>query len=136
MFCREQAVQLHRELAEIERRGGRLAFVGNGSRSFAAGFRDEFGITCGIYVDTKRVSYEALGFRRGGVGTTFRPAVVKNSLRAMGAGFRQGGVQGDAWQLGGVLVVDPDGSVRYRYASAEAGDHAPIRDVLDALGPR
>jgi hypothetical protein len=43
-------------------------------------------------------------------------------------------VQGDAWQLGGVLVVRKGGEVAYRHLSAEAGDHPPVADVLAALG--
>lgn len=133
MFCREQAVQLHRERAAIEQRGGRLVFVGNGDRRFAKGFREAFGISSDIYTDPRRAAYAALGFRRGGVATTLRFAVVKNSFRALKAGFRQVRVEGDAWQLGGVVVVDAEGRIRYRYASAVAGDHPPLSEILAAL---
>ena len=126
-------MQLHRERDEIERRGARLVFIGNGNRHFAAGFRDELGITSDVYVDTERASYAALGFERGSVARTLRPAVLKNSLRALGTGFRQHGVKGDPWQLGGVLVVDPDARLRYRYASEVAGDHPPVSEVLESL---
>ena len=134
MFCREQAVQLHRERAGIEKRGARLAFVGNGNRHFARGFRDQFGITADVYVDTTRASYGALGFRRAGLGPRAMLTTARAGVRALRAGFSQGRVQGDALQLGGVLAVDPGGIVRYRYVSGAAGDHPATADVLAALG--
>ena len=39
------------------------------------------------------------------------------------SGFR------DAWQLGGVVAVKPDGTVAYRYASKHPGDHPDPKDV-------
>src|SRR5574341_2508511 len=132
MFCREQAVQLHRELPTIHGRGAELVFVGNGNRHFAQGFKDEYGIQTPLFVDTKRDAYKALGMRRG-LGSTLNPQAAKNAVRALGSGFRQGSVQGDAWQMGGVLVVLPGGAVAYEYLSEAAGDHPPVAEVLAAL---
>ena len=133
MFCREQAVQLHREREQIHEHGAELIFIGNGNLDFARGFRDEFEITTPIYVDTERRSYQALGMKRGGLVATLKPSVMRHGARAMKAGFRQGAIQGDAWQLGGVVVVLPGGKVAYRYLSAAAGDHPPIEEVVAAL---
>jgi hypothetical protein len=43
------------------------------------------------------------------------------------------GSQGDAWQLGGIVVVLSDGRVPYSYVSSVAGDHPPASDALLAL---
>jgi len=134
MFCREQAVQLHRELPEIRRRGAELIFIGNGNRHFAEGFRNEHGIESPLYVDTQRDSYRALGMKRGVGVTLASTGAWKNMVRALKNGYRQGPTRGDAWQLGGVLVVLPKGRVAYRYLSNEAGDHPPVAEVLAALG--
>ena len=53
--------------------------------------------------------------------------------RALRGGFRQKGVQGDPWQLGGVFVVAPGGVIRFAYASSAAGDHPPVGAILAAL---
>lgn len=132
MFCREQAVQLHREKATIDEKGARLVFVGNGNAAMAKAFRDQFDITEPLYVDTKRNSYKALDFGRNPL-TIASLGAAKSAARALGEGFRQGTTQGDAWQLGGVVAVRPDGTVAYRYASKHPGDHPPIADVLAAL---
>ena len=78
MFCREQAVQLHRELPEIRRRGAELAFVGNGNRHFAATFKQELGLETPLFVDTRRDAYRALGMKRSLRRTLFAPRVWAN----------------------------------------------------------
>jgi hypothetical protein len=133
MFCREQAVQLHRELQRIRERGAELVFIGNGNRHFAAGFKNDHGITAPIYVDTKRESYRALGMKRSFFATLGNAQSWRNMGRALKSGFRQGLTRGDAWQLGGVLVVLPGGDVAYRYLSTAAGDHPAVEDVIAAL---
>ena len=133
MFCREQAAQLHREIGRIRERGGELVFIGNGNRHFAAAFKNDRGITAPIYVDTKRESYRALGMKRGFFATLGNAASWRNTARALKSGFRQGLTRGDAWQLGGVLVVRPGGEIAFRYLSSAAGDHPPIEAVIAAL---
>jgi len=126
-------VQLHREEPRLREAGGRLVFVGNGSRSFARAFREEFAIGVPVLVDVERRAYEAFGMKRGVAAAVGSLRAVANAARAVRAGFRQGAVQGDAWQLGGVLVVRPGGAVAYRYLSTAAGDHPPVREIVAAL---
>lgn len=124
---------MHREWPAIRARGAELILVGNGNRHFAEAFRSELGITAPIYVDTKREAYRALEMKRGFMRTLGSLDTWKSFGRALRGGFRQKGVQGDAWQLGGVLVVRTDGTVAYRYLSDSAGDHPPVADILAAL---
>jgi len=126
-------VQLHREYAKIRARGADLVLIGNGNRHFAQAFRDDLEITAPLYVDTERRAYRALGMKRGVGSPLGALATVGHAARAWRAGFRQTSVQGDAWQLGGVLVVRPGGEVSYRHLSGAAGDHPPVDDVLAAL---
>ena len=132
MFCREQAVQVHRAGDHIREKGADLAFVGNGGRPYAQAFREQFGITEPVYVDTKRHSYRALSFERGLLHLVGARSAA-HAWRALRGGFRQGITRGDALQLGGVVVVRPDGTMPYRYASAVPGDHPPVDEVLRAL---
>ena len=126
-------MQLHREYPRIKRRGAELVLIGNGSRHFARAFRDEHAITAPLYVDPERRAYAALGMVRGARSASGVLRTLRNASRAWGEGFRQGPVQGDAWQLGGVLVVRPGGRISYRHLSAAAGDHPDTADLLAAL---
>jgi hypothetical protein len=117
---------------EIRERGARLAIVGNGAAHFARAFREEFRLECPVLIDPELVAYRAAGLRRGYV-ELLSPRVPLNALRALSSGARQTGVQGDAFQLGGVFAIRAGGGVAYRHVSRAAGDHAPIDDVLRAL---
>lgn len=143
--------QLRREVDTIHAHGAELVVIGNGTRHFAGAFREDLQLETPLYVDTTRASYRALGMKRGLARTLGSWDTWVRMLRALRDGFRQKrvrvivrwwyrsvpalvpGTQGDAWQLGGVLVVLPDGRVPYRYLSTFAGDHPPPSDALAAL---
>lgn len=117
---------------DIRSRGAELVIVGNGAANFAAAFREDFSLDGPLLVDPELRAYRAAGLRRGRV-ELLSPRLPLNALRALRGGYRQTDVQGDPWQLGGVFVIRPDGALLYRHESREAGDHAPIDALLDAL---
>jgi NAD(P)-dependent dehydrogenase (short-subunit alcohol dehydrogenase family) len=123
---------LRDRIDEIRARGAELVIVGNGAPHFAAAFREDYQLDCPLLVDPELRAYRAAGLRRGRV-EALSPRLPLNALRALRAGSRQGAIQGDPWQLGGVFVIQRDAELAYRYVSGEAGDHPPVDDVLAAL---
>jgi hypothetical protein len=119
---------------EIQARGAALAIVGNGAAHFARAFREDFALTGPLLVDPELRAYRAAGLRRGRV-ELLSPRLPFHALRALRAGARQAGVQGDPWQLGGVFVIRPDGTLAFRHLSREAGDHPAVSELLAALDP-
>lgn len=120
---------------EIRQAGAGLAAIGNGSRYFAEAFRGDFRLDFPLFVDPDLEAYRAAGLRRGFL-ELLSPRVVLNGVRALASGSRQTGVQGDAFQLGGVFVIRKGGGVAFAHRSREAGDHAPLDLVLQALRPK
>lgn len=125
-------MQLHRVRERIEDAGATLHVIGNGPPMFMAGFRETTGYDGALYTDPSLAVYRALELRRG-ARTVLSARAAWNAVRALRGGFRQGRIQGDATQQGGVLVVGTDGAIRYRHADRVAGDHAPLAAVLAAL---
>ena len=119
-------------IGEIRARGAELVIVGNGSAQFAKAFRDDFELDCPLLLDPELRAYRAAGLRRGRV-EMLSPSLPLHSLRALRAGFRAAGVQGDVWQLGGAFVIRPGGDITYRHVSRAAGDHAPVAAILAGL---
>lgn len=121
-------------IPELRERGAALVVVGSGAPHFAAAFREDQRLPADLLllVDPTLRAYRAAGLRRGRV-EALSPRLPLNALRALRSGYRQGAVQGDPWQLGGVFVIRPGGALAYRHVSREAGDHAPIGEILDAL---
>src|SRR5690348_977500 len=114
-------MQLHRARSEFEQAGANLVLIGQGTPRQAAHFRRRQGIQLPILADEQRVSYEAAGAKSGGVFDLWHPKVV-----AKGAvtGLREKTIQtrtiGDANQLGGTLVIAPDGKVVWSHMSEDA----------------
>ena len=106
--------------------------VGNGTMNFAEAFREDYRLDSPLLIDPELRAYRAAGLRRGRV-EALSPRMPLNALRALRSGSRQGSVQGDVWQLGGVFVIRPGGDLAYRYVSREAGDHAPPEAILESL---
>ena len=98
----------------------------------AADFRDTQRVSAPLYTDPSRLTYTALGAKRSFFGVT-DPRTVLAGARAAKAGHVQGKTAGDALQLGGELVVRPDGSVPFFHLSRFAGDHATVEEVLARL---
>ena len=63
----------------------------------------------------------------------FGARTLGTGFQALKGGHLQKGIQGDALQLGGAVVIGPDGGVRYYFQSQVAGDHPPVAELLDAL---
>jgi peroxiredoxin len=133
VFCREHAVQLHRDRQKFEDAGVRLVLIGQGTPKLAADFRKRFKIDLPVLTDDRRVSYKAGGMKKATVGELLGPSVVvKGIARAAKSGLVQGKTQGHPAQLGGVLVVKPDGTIPYQHLAKDASDTPPNEEVLAA----
>lgn len=109
----------------------KLALISNGPPFFIQPFREETGYQGELYTDPSLESYKLLNFKRG-LSTLMGFKSIKESLRAATTGYGQISVQGDTQQQGGVLVIGPGDQLHYVYRNQEAGDHAPMADVLAA----
>ncbi len=119
-------------LPDIRAAGAELGIVGNGTPEMASAFREETGLEVPFYTDPTRRTYALAGFKRG-VLATFTPRGVAHAARALRNGYRQTGTRGDAYQQGGLLVVDRSGRILYAHRDNEAGDLASNEEVLVAL---
>jgi peroxiredoxin len=127
-------MQLHRARGQFDGAGGRLVLIGQATPRQAAHFRRRQGIQLPVLADQDRVSYEAAGAKVGGVLDLFNPRVVaKGAVTGVREKTVQGRTVGDANQLGGALVIDPDGHVTWSHMSTDAGDNAPPEEILAAI---
>jgi hypothetical protein len=134
--CRAHAAQVWSEREKYELGGAKLAFVGNGSADYILRFKTDLGIKdATIYTDPVLRSFTAAGFKRG-FFVSHGPKSVKNGIKLMSEGHSQklpGAGAGDLWQLGGLLVVLPDGRVTYQFISEALGDFPPEKDTAHII---
>jgi hypothetical protein len=96
-------------------------------------FQKEFDLPFPLSVDPSLHAYRAGQFRRG-LARNLALAVLAKGFDAYRRGFRQGRVEGDPWQLGGVVVIGPGDEIHYTYRSESAGDH-PEPDAFPSALP-
>ena len=127
-------MQLHRARGEFENAGATLTLIGQATPRHAAQFRRRQGIQLPMLADEERVSYEAAGAKVAGITDLFGPKVI---AKGAVAGVRNKSIQtrtiGNTAQLGGVLVVRPDGTVAWSHMSTDAGDNASPEEILEAI---
>lgn len=126
-------MQLHGARNEFQAAGSRLVLVGQGTPRDAAQFRRRQGVQLPVLADEERVSYRAAGAKVAGFTDLWAPKVIaKGALTSARHGIIQGRTIGDAAQLGGAIVVRPDGLVAWSHLSADAADEASPAEILAA----
>ena len=133
-------MQLYRARSEFDKSGVNLAVIGIGTPAEAAAFRDAQGVDLPLLADPERRTYELAGTKVATLRELIGPSVVAEGVkRTIGSRVRQGSIvvhqgriMGHGAQLGGVLVIASDGSVRYAHLSEDASDNPPTREVLAA----
>jgi len=132
-MCRQQVADLAGYLDDFSQRGAQLVVVGNGGSHDLIKFRDVTGFPGLLLTDSSLKTYEFLKFKSG-VADVIGLKSFTQGFSALKAGFIPGSLQGHALQLGGAVVVIPEGKITYLYKSSAAGDHPPVEALLAAAG--
>ncbi|MBL8738475.1 MAG: AhpC/TSA family protein [Planctomycetes bacterium] len=117
---------------ELASAGAAVRFVGTGQPAMAAAFAAEWAGPHPVLSDPSRAVFAAAGMRRS-LFATLHWRLFANAWRAFRSGFRQGKVQGDPWQQGGVLVLDQRGAIVHRQIDRAGGDPLDLGAVLAAV---
>ena len=125
---------MDRARGDFKAAGVGLVLIGQATPRHAAQFRRRQGIQLPVLADEQRVSYRAAGAKIANLSELFGPRSVSKGLLA---GARSRKIQtrtvGNAAQLGGSLVIRPDGQVAWSHMSANAGDNASPEEILAAV---
>jgi hypothetical protein len=124
---------LAKQAGEFEKRNAQLIVIGNGAPNFISAFREETGYQGLLYTDPSLETYKLLNLKRG-VGSLFGFKSLKAGIRAVSSGYLQTEIQGDALQQGGAVIAGPGDVLHYVYRNKEAGDHPPIKEMLEISG--
>ena len=128
-------MQLHRAREQFEAAGVPLVLIGQATPRQAAHFRRRREIELPVLADETRASYKAAGAKVANLGELLGPRSVSKGLaravRSRGK-VHQGRVIGHAAQLGGAMVIAPDGRVTWSHMSEDASDNAGPAEILAA----
>lgn len=140
VFCRQLAADFFSHRHQFEEADVELAAIGFGTPEEAREFLSRQNVDLRLLVDPDRKVYELAGAKVATLNEVIGPrqiwrglvATITSRLKQGSIVVHQGRILGHAAQLGGVLLIAPDGSVRYAYLSEESGDNPPAREVLAA----
>jgi hypothetical protein len=103
--------------------------IGSGTPDEAARFqRHVKAESVPVFVDQPLATYRAAGWKRS-MGATLHPSSWLHGIKAM-IKHPQRKTAGDPWQLGGAMIVRPDGEVRWSFKSEAGGHHPKIAELV------
>lgn len=122
------------ERADFKAAGASLVLIGQGTPRQAAEFRRRQGIQLPLLADERRVSYKAAGTKVGSVSEVIGPkSLIKGVLATARTHRLQTRTIGHPAQLGGTLVIAPDGTVVWAHVAEDSSDNAAPADILAAI---
>jgi hypothetical protein len=118
---------------QIEATGARLVLIGQATPKHAAHYKRRFAPELEILADEKRESYTAMGFPRAGAVQLIGPKSLAKGIARGASGVGVGRVIGDVQQLGGTVIVLPDGEIAWSHVMRDASDIPSVDELLEAL---
>jgi AhpC/TSA antioxidant enzyme len=114
--------------------GARIACVSFAAPQMLAAYERELGLRDVAFLcDPDRALYEAFGFERGSVARVWLdPRVWWRYASLLARGRRWAGLGDDTLQLGGDVLLDPSGSVRWIRRSRGPEDRPRVEEIVTA----
>lgn len=126
---------MNRAREDFEAAGVGVVLIGQATPRHAAHFRRRFELSILVLADKDRSSYRAAGAKVATMGELLGPTSVRKGLehtvKSRGA-LRQGKMIGHPAQLGGAMIVTPDGAVAWSHMADDASDNAANEEILAA----
>ncbi|HZU61225.1 MAG TPA: AhpC/TSA family protein [Solirubrobacteraceae bacterium] len=125
---------MDRAQEEFEAAGARLVLIGQLTPRHAAHFRRRENLNLTVLADNDRASYKAAGARVGSMSQLLGPGVVaKGVMTSLKTGKVQSRTIGHPAQLGGAMVIRPDGTIAWSRMARDASDNASPEEILAAV---
>lgn len=118
---------------ELTAAGLQVAVVGIGEPKHAQRYCGELAPSVTCFVNKTLEAYRAFGMREGTVLELVGPQALANAAGAFGRGARQGAATGNTLMLGGVVLIDAAGVVRYAMFERHTGEHPSFNDILSEV---
>ena len=124
--------QLRQHTAEIESLNAQVVVISFGPARGAQAWLEETGAPFTLLLDPDRAAYRAYELEHSFV-RSWGPRVWSRYAQLLLAGRAWRGIQGDSGQLGGDVIVDTNGIIRFAHRSHDPADRPSIRQLLATL---
>lgn len=118
---------------KIENAGGQVVLVGMGTVAQTRDFVARFEVPFPMISDPDQHLYRDFAVERMSPLGFLSPAMALRGIGAMAQGHTMGLPEGDVRQLPGVIIIDPEGGVQYRYDGDSPADHPDPEALVEIL---
>jgi hypothetical protein len=125
--------QLRRHESELTARNVSVFIVSFDSDLMAQAYAKSSGLKWPVLIDKDRVLYQAYGFEQMNAWTHFNPVSIAKYLGLTLKGYLPGKPGVDWQQLGGDVLLDPQGTVRLIYRSNSPHDRPSVSSILSTI---
>jgi peroxiredoxin len=132
--CRDHAVQLRDRYEDLQRQGIDLVAIGTGDQRYAGAFVRDENIPFLVLVDDDAKAAQAASVKVASWYRLLHPSSWSASIEAWKRGARIHKAGKRVTQLGATFVFGPGNQVRYSHVDNDSVDHAPVPDILAAVG--
>jgi peroxiredoxin len=119
---------------DIAAAGAELVAIGTGDVGYAEKFVRDTGARYPVLVDDDGGAAAAASVPTVSWYRLLHPSTWRATRETSKRGYHVGRAGKRVRQLGATFVIAPGGAVRYEHIDRDSTDHAPVDDVLAALG--
>ncbi|MFV2069765.1 MAG: SelL-related redox protein [Pirellulales bacterium] len=130
MPCREHLSQLRQQVDALETLNVRVVAVTFESGWLPEAYVEETELPWPLLIDDSRRLYAAYDMSRGHGWNLFGPAALGSYAKLLLRGRRIRRPTGDVYQLGGDVLIDPNGIVRLHHVGNGPADRPEIDSLL------
>lgn len=113
-----------------------LSVISFEAEPIAAAYLRQTGWPWPLLLDPDRTLYRAYGMERGGWWQIYGPSSWHTYISLIMRGRSLHRPTGDTRQLGGDVLIDPDGIVRLHHVGATPADRPPVEHLLNIVRKR
>ena len=110
-----------------------VKIVGFDSDALARDYVQQTELSWPLLLDTNRELYSAYGMERGSWWSVSNPVAIARYVGLMLGGQKPGKPGCDVFQLGGDVLIDPDGIVRLHHASVDPHDRPSPEAIFEIV---
>jgi hypothetical protein len=120
---------------ELRKRNVEVVVVTFEAGLLALGYAEETSLQWPLLVDADRVIYREYGMLSASFGDVWGPRTWWAYLKAILHGDRPRKSEGDIYQRGGDMLVDPEGIVRFHHVGKGPSDRPSVDEILARVRP-
>lgn len=127
-------MQLHDKRAEIAQRGGQVVVITLSQPRWATMWIDDLEVNFPLLFDQNKELYARYGFHHSFRNVWGSPRVALLYVWYVIKEGRWRGFLGDTFQMGGDVILDAQGVIRYLRRSMDPTDRPPVSALIEVMG--